>query len=336
MEKQIPGEPLPSREPTIRSSFGGEQSTDGKNLVEQVEAILQERIRNGDQHARFTLGQFYFEEGLYKEAIVQFERLKEKDWQAMYQLGVMYYDGLGTKENHKLACEYMRKVASSESQRAKHLIRAAQYNLGRAYFQGYGVAQSDSEAEKWWILSADDGNPEGSVRAMTMLGMFYSREDTKDLKKAFFWHSEACGAGSLESQGALGVMYEHGQGKRRDPNSAFECLKEASERGSVYAMGNLVAHYFNRKLYTKAADLAAKVSQYQQEDVQTIAAHTDCIPGFIAKGIAMACFLYARCLHMGHGVRQNKEEAKTYYSKAFTFDPDMTAMLQNQMTHGRI
>lgn len=45
--------------------------------------------------------------------------------------------------------QYMRKVATSESQAASHLVRLAQYNLGRAYFQGYGVPRSDSEAEKY-------------------------------------------------------------------------------------------------------------------------------------------------------------------------------------------
>ena len=53
-------------------------------------------------------------------------------------------------------------------------------------------------------------------------------------------------------------MYETGQGCQRNTDSAFECLKEASERGNVYAMGNLVAHYYAKKLYTKAAELAAR------------------------------------------------------------------------------
>ena len=48
--------------------------------------------------------------------------------------------------------EYMRKVATSTSKRARHLLRAAQYNVARAYFQGYGVRQSDEEAEKLVIL----------------------------------------------------------------------------------------------------------------------------------------------------------------------------------------
>jgi hypothetical protein len=29
----------------------------------------------------------------------------------------------------------------------------------------------------------------------------------------------------------------------------------------------------------------------------------------------MGCFYYARCLHEGHGVKKNEDEAKKYYSK---------------------
>ena len=42
----------------------------------------------------------------------------------------------------------MKKVAETSNPKAKHLTRAAQYNVGRAYFQGYGVRQSDFEAER--------------------------------------------------------------------------------------------------------------------------------------------------------------------------------------------
>ena len=53
-------------------------------------------------------------------------------------------------------------------------------------------------------------------------------------------------------------MYLYGLGVRKDPDSAFVCLREASARGNVYAMGNLVTYYYRRKLYTKAQELAAR------------------------------------------------------------------------------
>ena len=43
----------------------------------------------------------------------------------------------------------MIQVATSTSKRAQHLVRAAQYNVGRAFYQGFGVQQSDEEAERY-------------------------------------------------------------------------------------------------------------------------------------------------------------------------------------------
>ena len=43
----------------------------------------------------------------------------------------------------------MMEVAKSKSIRAIHLKHYAQYNVGRAYFEGYGVQQSNEEAEKY-------------------------------------------------------------------------------------------------------------------------------------------------------------------------------------------
>ncbi|XP_022098362.1 LRP2-binding protein-like isoform X2 [Acanthaster planci] len=307
-----------------------------RDLDDRVERLLLTQIKEGNTIALFQLGQFYFEQGAYEEAAVYFKRSVDqcKDYQAMFQLGIMYYDSLGVKEDHKTGFEYMTAVAGSGSKRAKHLVPFAQYNVGRAHFEGYGVRQSDGEAERWWLLAADDGNPRASVKAQTVLGMYYSRDCSLDLKKAFFWHSEATGNGSLESQGALGVMYETGQGCRKNSDSAFECLKEASERGNVYAMGNLVAHYYEKKLYTKAAELAARVSQL--DDVEELSKETDCLPAFVAKGIALGCFYYARCLHLGHGVKKDKDLAQKYYSRAFEFDGSVAQRLQDRVTHGEI
>jgi TPR repeat protein len=53
-------------------------------------------------------------------------------------------------------------------------------------------------------------------------------------------------------------MYLYGIGMKKDLNSAYVCLKDASDRGNVYAMGNLIYLFYQRKLYTKAADLSGK------------------------------------------------------------------------------
>ncbi|XP_044153597.1 LRP2-binding protein isoform X1 [Bufo gargarizans] len=340
--KKLNSEPLPKRrEDDILYSVcqmpGFPQDVQGHSragLLETTEQYLKDRIEKGDKQARFLLGQLCFEEGWYEDALFHFEKVKDEDYQALYQAGVMYYDGLGTQEDQRRGVEFMKRIISSSSHRAKHLKYAAAYNLGRACYEGCGMRHSDEEAERWWLIAADNGNPKASMKAQTVLGMFYSRPPNKHLQKAFFWHSEACGNGSVESQGALGVMYLYGLGIQRNLNSALECLKEAAERGSVYAQGHLVSYYYSRKLYTKAAELAKKIIQYDKVDLLENA--EDCLPVYIAKGIAMANFYLARCLHLGLGIKTDTAAAKQYYRKASCVDAEVTSDLQCDVIYGKL
>ena len=65
-------------------------------------------------------------------------------------------------------------------------------------------------------------------------------------------------------------MYMYGLGTRQDPNSAFICLREAAERGNVYAMGNLVAYYYKRKLHTKTMELAARLETIHFQNIAEV------------------------------------------------------------------
>ncbi|NXO02876.1 LR2BP protein, partial [Rhinopomastus cyanomelas] len=273
-------------------------------------------------------------QGLYKAALVEFEKVKDTDFRALYQLGVMHYDGLGTKQDPSKGVEYMKKILGSDSPEAKHLKFAAAYNLGRAHYEGCGIKMSAEEAERLWLIAADHGNPKASVKAQSTLGLLYSVSAPKYLKKAFFWHSEACGNGSLESQGALGVMYLYGQGIHQNTEAALECLREAAERGNIYAQGHLVEYYYRRKFYSTAAAAANRIANY--DDIDKLAQETDCLPSYVAKGVAMAAFYLARCLQLGLGVQQDPAAASKYYSKACLLDPGIASDLELAANLGRI
>jgi len=53
--------------------------------------------------------------------------------------------------------------------------------------------------------------------------------------------------------------------------------------------------------------------------VEEISMETGCLPQYISKGLAMACFYYARCLTLGRGVQKDMEEAQKYYSLVCSF-----------------
>ncbi|KAI5211277.1 Lrp2-Binding Protein [Manis pentadactyla] len=306
-------------------------------LVDKALQLLNERIRRGDAMACFLRGQLYFEEGWYEGALEQFEEIKENDLQATYQLGVMYYDGLGTATDAKKGVDYMKKIVDSPCPRVRHLKFAAAYNLGRAYYEGQGVKRSDEEAERLWLFAADNGNPKASVKAQSILGLYYSTKEPRDLEKAFYWHSEACGNGNLESQGALGLMYFHGQGIHQDTEAALQCLREAAERGNVYAQGTLVEYYYKMKFFTKCAAFSKRIADYDEaHDIPMIARVTDCLPEFINKGMAMASFYHARCLQLGLGITKDEATAKHYYSKACRLNPTLADELHSLLILQRI
>ena len=70
----------------------------------QIIADLFQRIRAGDNYAKFELGQFYFERRKYTDAKKLFEEISNENMQAIYQLAVMYYDGLGVETNYVRIC----------------------------------------------------------------------------------------------------------------------------------------------------------------------------------------------------------------------------------------
>uniref|UniRef100_A0A8C0UE13 LRP2-binding protein n=2 Tax=Cyanistes caeruleus TaxID=156563 RepID=A0A8C0UE13_CYACU len=292
------------------------------------------REAGGDPPAPFLDGQHYYEQGLYEKALKQFEKIKDTDFQAMYQLGVMYYDGLGTKKDPEKGVEYMNKILNSDSPEARHLKFAAAYNLGRAYYEGCGVKHSTEEAERLWLTAADDGNPKASIKAQSTLGMLYSMPSLRDLEKAFFWHSEACGNGNLESQGALGIMYLYGQGTHQNTKAALECLRKAAELGNIYAQGHLVEYYYTRKFYSKAAALAKRATK--NDEINMLAKISDCHPTYVAKGAAMAAFYLARCFQLGRGTQKDQDASERYYSKACHLDPAVASHLESAANLGRI
>ena len=166
---------------------------------------LSTQVENNEPGAAFRLGQIFFIQKKFEDSRKYLEKTPDGDYRAQFLYATLMFDGLGgfaDDENVKVeAVKIMEKVASLNVPNDPFIFAAA-YNVGCAHYLNTGVKNSTQEAaEKWWIKAADDGNPNASIRAQSSLGMFYCRPGHSNLKKAFFWHSEAVGNGSLESQG---------------------------------------------------------------------------------------------------------------------------------------
>jgi len=97
---------------------------------------------------------------------------------------------------------------------------------------GRGVAQSDSEALRWYRAAAEAGDGLG----MSNLGVMYDngRGVAQSDNEAVRWYRAAAEAGNASGMSNLGVMYENGRGVARDPVRAAELFLAASRVGGTW------------------------------------------------------------------------------------------------------
>jgi len=102
---------------------------------------------------------------------------------AMYNLGVMYFDGKGVDRSYINAMKWYRQSA----EKGYHL---AQYAMGTMYEQAQGVKKDIVEAVKWYTMAAD----QGMMQAQQSLGVIYTTGEVgvpMDLVKAHLYFNLA-------------------------------------------------------------------------------------------------------------------------------------------------
>jgi len=75
---------------------------------------------------------------------------------AQYELGKIYYDGIGVNRNHKIAKEYWIKSANNG-------YSQAQYSLGYLYLFGEGIILDYKEGCKWLKLASEQNHSEAML-----------------------------------------------------------------------------------------------------------------------------------------------------------------------------
>lgn len=145
--------------------------------------------------------------------------------EAMTFLGELYLNAIGTQQDFNKAYQYFYQAAENESSLAMEY-------LGNMYIEGKGVNKSLSTAIYWLELAAKQGN----TSAMCTLVDLYSSEcDVKDLKKAVEWARLAADESSGTSA-KLGVLMYKGLGIEQNKEQAILLFKEAAENASSEAM----------------------------------------------------------------------------------------------------
>lgn len=145
------------------------------------------------------------------------------------------------------------------SWREKELISEFQYNLkwakqsenpepmrklGDAYNYGYGVAQNNNEAIKWYLRAIKQGDS----LARSNLSMLYLSNGRKhsagegvpqDYTKALSWYRKSADLDNSAADIAIGEIFEHGKGVPRNLKSARLWYNRAVRDGREYALSAL-------------------------------------------------------------------------------------------------
>lgn len=273
---------------------------------QKAERLLLLETDAGNVLAMFELGKLYSMEKsglkdneksfeIYEKALqgfLQIEPLAKKIKPYLqYQIGMMYFKGLGTEiDNHK-AAEYFEKSAELGNQYAKRLLALeyissknfeqnidkgislltecadsgdafSYYKLGNLYLKGEIISQDLDKAEKYLLTAEDNEFTQYS------LGKLYLQNEKYDIEKAVSYFEKSADRNMLSSY-QLGKIYLFGADDlEKCKEKAMNYLNLSAEQGNEYAQNILdnQEKFENEMLVNTVFNLFVNLSRCIEDD----------------------------------------------------------------------
>lgn len=148
-------------------------------------------------------GRQAYQAGDYQEALRHWQTLAgQNNPDALFNIGLLYMQGKGVKQNDRTAMEWFKQAAQYGS------VDAA-YNLGVLYAEGRGIYPSPKDAIYWWRQAAEVGHAESQYNLGVMLA--YGRGTARQVNEALTWWEAAARQGNPNAIRALARTYEQGK-----------------------------------------------------------------------------------------------------------------------------
>ncbi len=231
----------------------------------------------------------------YKNALQGFIQIEPKAKKIkpylQYQIGMMYFKGLGTTVNNQNAAEYFEKSAEFGNQYAKRLLAFEYvsgknfkqdidkgiplltecadsgdafscYKLGILYLKGEIVNQDLDKAKKYLLFAEDNEFTQYA------LGILYLQKEKYDIQKAIFYFEKSADKNKQASY-QLGKLYFFGaDGLEKDKEKAMEFLNLSADQGNDYAQNFLdsTEHFENEMLANTIFSLFVNLSRCIEYD----------------------------------------------------------------------
>ncbi len=178
---------------------------------------------------------------LDKEEAVRWYRkaAKQMNPQALFNLGVCYYNGDGVPPDPNLSYAWFLLAQEAGNPAADDAVKRGAEEGGRMgtpdailqvakmYEKGDELPQSYAEAAKWYRKAADQ-SPEAGVNLASML--IDGRGLPKDYGRAMTLCQNSAKRGYSPAQFCVGYLYQHGFGTGADPKEAAKWYGLSAQR----------------------------------------------------------------------------------------------------------
>jgi len=207
-----------------------------------------------DHEQDFQAGMEAYQKGDYETALKLWRPIAESGHpSAQTNLGVMYYQGLGTEQDYAQAVKWYQMAALQG-------YADAEFNLAVAYADGRGLEKDYREALRWYRLAAEQGY---APAAFNLGDLYYhGRGVGVDYDQAARWYRQAADQGHLGAIFMLGSMHVAGQGVPRDLVQAYMWFtlaslpNNAASRQSALRNRDLIARQMTPDQIDEAEQLA--------------------------------------------------------------------------------
>ncbi|WP_338813141.1 tetratricopeptide repeat protein [Bernardetia sp. Wsw4-3y2] len=202
----------PSMELFIEKIEAGEENKNSNEATEE-KVVIDDNFLEGIQ--LYQKAKTFYDDENFQEAIPYLEEAAKKGHEgAQFDLGYLYKEGKGTKQDNEKSLFWFKEAAKQESAMAQMAV-ASIYLVDKNYNEGF----------KWTKLAAQ----QGVVEAQYYVGMMYleGKGTTKNYTEAIKWHKEAIKSNHAEAMFSLGALYAQGIGVKKNKDEAFRLMNKA-------------------------------------------------------------------------------------------------------------
>lgn len=305
-----------------------------------------EAVEESDSASLYAVARSY-ELGIGTEkslenAIHYYELAAENGFITGYYKAGCCYKEMDGEENAKKAVAYFKMGATGNDP-------LAQFELAEAFKNGFGIEQSESEADRYYKLAESEimrkreitfkylkiSADQGDTEAQYMIGYCYEKGEGVEpsWSQASKYYRLAAEKGSYVAQYLLGNLYKWGLGVEQSKEESLKYYELSADQEYGPALIEVADYYDSEEVqnYKKAFEYYKKAADQGYAEAQ-------CDVGFHYKygdgvdiDISKAIYYYqlaadqgdsralcnlAKCYEAGTGVPKSSEEAFKYFKKA--------------------